>query len=308
MRTKFGRILLAAVFAFVFGVGTVVAYTVYSFGTTPDFDRMRGSVTVPIKLADGTPSTRVVGPRASGWVPMGGISRFVVGAVVASEDASFYQHDGIDVHEIRAAIKRDWEEKRWARGASTLTQQVVKNVFLSAEKTLTRKVRELLWARELDKRFSKSEILCFYLNLVEWGPGIYGVGNATRYYFGKTPSELTAKEGAFLAMLLPSPIKYGASFRKKELTGYASRRIAQILRIMWRMGFLEDEEYELAQHEGLFGRSAETVASSDDDSVGDETEGSDVTPAPVKTGNALGTAPREATEAPDLLETPTSAP
>ena len=167
--------------------------------------------------------------RPPGWVSLGGISRFAVDAIVVSEDWAFFQHKGYDPNQIREAIKEDWEDGRYARGASTITQQVVRNVFLAKKKTLWRKAEELSLSVLLEKKTSKRRILEIYLNVAEWGEGVFGIRAASAYYFHKAPSGLTAKEGAFLAMLLPSPIRYGVSFRDRHLTDYAQDTVESIL-------------------------------------------------------------------------------
>jgi len=258
---KTGKILLASILAFVLLLGAGIALIVGILTTTPDFSKMRGAVSVPIQLKDKTKSKRLVGPRAPGWVKIADISNHLLMAVIASEDASFFSHEGVDYHELKEAMKKDIEEKRWARGASTLTQQVVKNVYLSQEKTLSRKFRELLWAREMDKSLSKSEILCFYVNMAEWGKGLYGIGAASWHYFQVAPADLTARQGAFLAMLLPSPRKYESYYHKKELTPWAHSRVNQILRVMNRMGFLEEGAYQAALQEKLWLKPEEDTSS-----------------------------------------------
>jgi membrane peptidoglycan carboxypeptidase len=162
--------------------------------------------------------------RPTGWVPLSAISRVASGAVIVSEDWAFYSHPGYDLGQIREAIEHDLEKGEFARGASTITQQVVRNVFLDKEKTLWRKAKELVLAVRLDRKVSKNRILEIYLNIAEWGPGFHGIGAASRYYFDKHPSELTAREGAFLAMLLPSALRgqkrcigsaHGGNYRTK---------------------------------------------------------------------------------------------
>ncbi len=178
------------------------------------------------------------------WTALGAISKSAVGAIIVSEDWAFYQHPGFDANQIKEALKRDIESARFARGASTITQQVVKNVFLDRDKSLWRKVRELLLAVRLEKSVTKRRILEVYLNIIECGEGVFGVGSASRHYFKKPAAELTAKEGAFIAMLLPSPKRYSISFRKKALTPYARKTIESILFKMNQAGYLTDEELE----------------------------------------------------------------
>jgi membrane peptidoglycan carboxypeptidase len=224
----------------------------------PDFTQLKESVDVPIRLANGKAAMRRMGPRAPGWTSLSAVSEWLPRAVISSEDASFYSHKGIDVHEIREAFKKDWKEGRFARGASTLTQQVLKNVYLYHYPRLWRKVKELAWAPKLEAALSKPQILSFYLNMAEWGPGIYGVGEAARHYFSISPAGLSPRQAAFLAMLLPSPRRYHAYFREKKLTAWANKRVNRILEVMNKLGQLPAEAYESALTEKLWG--AEVVA------------------------------------------------
>jgi monofunctional biosynthetic peptidoglycan transglycosylase len=243
-----GAALAAALF-----LGASIALVVDVFLRVPDFTLLRSQVKVPIRLADGRDSFKMIGPRAPGWVPLSAISKFLPRSIVSSDDSSFYSHDGIDIYEIKEAIKKDWQEKRFAHGASTLTQQVLKNVFLGRQKTIWRKVKEIIWAREIEKVLSKSEIIQFYMNMAEWGPGIYGVKEASEHYFSLPPSGLSAKQCAFLTMLLPSPRRYHAYFKRRQLTQWADRRVNRILQIMLRMGYIQELDYQQAVAEQLWG-------------------------------------------------------
>ena len=193
-----------------------------------------------------------------GWVPLNSISKAAVGAIVVSEDWAFFQHSGFDLNQIKDAIEEDLEAKSFVRGASTITQQVAKNLFLSRTKSLWRKLKEVYFALMLEKKVGKKKILEIYLNVAEWGDGIYGINNASRYYFQKDPSTLNAKEGAFLAMLLPSPKRYSQSFKNKALTNYANKTVANILEKMLRAQYLTEEEYQLARNTRLSFESIES--------------------------------------------------
>ncbi len=247
------RLVLALILASAVGLGCLVALVIDTVTNVPDFTEMRNKVTVPIKLANKEKSEKEMGPKAKGWVSISQLSNHVLMAVIASEDTSFFSHKGVDYHELKEAIKKDWEEKKWARGGSTLTQQVVKNVYLGRQKTLWRKFKEFFWAGEMEKVLSKSEILNFYVNMAEWAPGLYGIRDASEHYFHIHPSQITAKQAAFLAMLLPSPIKYHSYYQKKQLSPWATKRVGQILRVMNRMGFLDDVAYQEALAEKLWG-------------------------------------------------------
>lgn len=180
--------------------------------------------------------------RPASWIGVGEVSKVAVGAIVVSEDWAFYQHKGYDPNQIKEAVNHDLAKGKFARGASTITQQVAKNVFLDSEKSMLRKAKELMLAVKLEEKFKKPKILEVYLNIAEFGEDLYGIGPASRFYFNKSPSELTAKEGAFLAMLLPSPKRYSQSFRAKHLTDYASKTISDILGKMVQAQYLTDEQ------------------------------------------------------------------
>lgn len=182
--------------------------------------------------------------RPASWVNLGAISPIAVSAFVISEDWSFYQHNGFDWEQIWESFQENLKKGKFARGGSTITQQVVKNVFLSSEKTIYRKVLEAILAMRLERQLTKKKILEVYLNIVELGPGIYGIGAASHHYFGKSAGQLTAKEGAFLAMLLPSPKKYSVSFRRQELTPYASSTVRSILSKLMATGRISQEQYQ----------------------------------------------------------------
>jgi len=179
------------------------------------------------------------------WTAVTQVSKVALGAIVVSEDWAFYQHNGFDANQMKLALEEDIEKKRFARGASTITQQVAKNVFLDSDKNILRKIKELIIAVQLEKSLKKNKILEIYLNIAEWGEGLFGIRAASRHYFGKHPSELSPKEGAFLAMLLPSPKRYSQSFRDKRLTQYATRTVDSILEKMAQAKYISEEDLAL---------------------------------------------------------------
>jgi monofunctional biosynthetic peptidoglycan transglycosylase len=187
----------------------------------------------------------VVGPRNPRWAPYGVLPSALKKAVVASEDANFYSHEGVDYEAIREAIKTDLRKGKFVRGGSTITQQAAKNLFLTREKTLIRKVKEIVLARRMDDALSKSRILELYLNVVELGPMVYGIGHAAHYYFGKHPSALTVRECAFLASMLPGPRIYNP-YRKMDRV---MKRSDRILRRMVAARMISRGEYDAAMAE-----------------------------------------------------------
>jgi monofunctional biosynthetic peptidoglycan transglycosylase len=164
-------------------------------------------------------------------------------AVILAEDANFYRHEGIDVAAVKKAIQYDLEKQSLARGASTITQQTAKNLFLSREKTLSRKVREVILAKRMEQELTKGRILELYLNVVELGPMVYGIGHGARYYFGKPASVLTPRECSFLAAMLPGPRVAYNPYRDIDKVMKRSDRILKLLR---KRGVVSEEEYRLA--------------------------------------------------------------
>jgi monofunctional biosynthetic peptidoglycan transglycosylase len=139
------------------------------------------------------------------WVRLSEISPYLVRAVLIAEDDRFYRHRGVDWAALEAAMRYNWEHRKMVRGASTISQQVARNLFLSPSRSLGRKIREILIARHLERTLGKDRILEIYLNVAEWGEGIFGAEAASRAYFGKSASRLTAEEAVELAAALPSP-------------------------------------------------------------------------------------------------------
>jgi monofunctional biosynthetic peptidoglycan transglycosylase len=181
--------------------------------------------------------------KPSHWVNLKDISQFGKWAIVLSEDWAFYQHQGVYLEQMKVALSEMVTTERF-RGASTITQQMVKNVLLSDSRTLWRKLHEIVLAQKVEKVLSKHRILELYLNSIEFGPGIYGIKNASYHYFKKHPSQLYPREGAFLAMLLPSPKRYYVSFKKRKLTKFAKIRIKAILVKMRMAKIISLERYE----------------------------------------------------------------
>jgi monofunctional biosynthetic peptidoglycan transglycosylase len=179
-------------------------------------------------LKKGDVEYKIVQKKPKSWVLLKDISTNAKKAIMLSEDWFFYGHDGIDLSQVKEAAL-DGLKSGKVRGASTISQQVTKNLFLSHDRTIKRKFRELLITLYLEKKVSKDKILEIYLNIIQYGKGLYGIKNASRFYFKKRPSKLNAAEGAFLAMLLPSPIRYSQSFREKKLTQFARKTVNQIL-------------------------------------------------------------------------------
>jgi monofunctional biosynthetic peptidoglycan transglycosylase len=141
------------------------------------------------------------------WVDFKEVPGLLKKSILVSEDASFYWHKGLDYEELKASIRKDIRERRFARGGSTITQQLAKNLFLSTRKTPWRKLREILIARRLENSLTKDRIFGLYLNVIELGEGIFGVQTGSRRWFGKDVSDLSLEEMVRLTAIIPRPLK-----------------------------------------------------------------------------------------------------
>jgi len=140
------------------------------------------------------------------WISFNSIPELLKQTVRISEDANFYFHQGLDLDELEESIKKNWEKGEFVRGASTITQQLAKNLYLSTEKSIWRKVKEFMITKELESSLSKNRIFSLYLNLIEFGRGIFGVDAASRTYFGKSVTALNSEEIIRLTAVIPKPL------------------------------------------------------------------------------------------------------
>ena len=181
---------------------------------------------------DETLFTMVTGPGTDNWVPLAEVSPFLIQAVISHEDARFYDHGGFAPWAIRDALVRNLQEGRYVVGASTISMQLAKNLYLQREKTLARKVQEVILTWWLENALNKDEILELYLNVIEYGPSVYGLKNAAAHYFGRTPSELSPAESAFLANILPSPKRYHVYYERDALSKSIRNKMERLLEHM----------------------------------------------------------------------------
>jgi monofunctional biosynthetic peptidoglycan transglycosylase len=181
----------------------------YVYLTLPDVTPLRTAnpaATAFMELrAEETRAHGLTPRRVQRWVPYGRISGSLKRAVLVAEDDAFWQHEGIDVEQIKESLERDWAKGKFQRGGSTITQQLAKNLYLSPSRNPLRKLRELLIARRLEAALTKTRILELYLNVIEWGDGLYGAEAAARTYFHKPAAALDAEESALLAACIINP-------------------------------------------------------------------------------------------------------
>ena len=235
--------LVLIVLGGIFLYATWIGVALYRLPSVAGLAEPKMNLTIQVKDWRGNLHPFVVGPRNVWWTGSENIPTEMKWAVIVAEDARFYRHEGIDVRAIKNAIRYDLEKKRFARGASTITQQVAKNLYLSRGKTITRKIEEIYLAKRMERELTKGRILELYLNIVELGPMVYGIGHGARFYFDKPAAALTPRECAFLAAMLPGPQKVYNPYRHLDRV---LKRSDMILGELRQKGVLSEAEYRLA--------------------------------------------------------------
>jgi len=202
-------------------LAALALFVVYEWVTFPDVGRLRKeNPTTTAFMEQRRAQLRSDGKSDElrrSWVPYERISPNLRRAVIVSEDSAFYEHEGVDVEELKKSFETNLEKGKLARGGSTITQQLAKNLYLSPSKNPWRKVKELLITRALERELTKKRILEIYLNVVEFGERVYGAEAASRYYFRKPASALSPSEAALLAGSLPNPRKMNPGAPNKRL-------------------------------------------------------------------------------------------
>ena len=174
------------------------------------------------------------------------ISKYLVDALTTAEDATFFKHKGFSPVGIRRSVKVNLERGGFYQGASTLSQQLVKNLFLSREKTLSRKLQEVFLTWQMEQVLPKEKILELYLNVIEWGPNTWGLREAAGHYFAKRPSELSPLEAAYLVSIVPSPRAYHKHIEDGAVPPSFERRVKSLLEEMERRKLIPGEEVAAA--------------------------------------------------------------
>ena len=199
----------------------LAVFVLYEWITYPDvavLARKNPTSTAWMEMRDREARANQKKPRRrQTWKSIQSISPNLKNAVLIAEDAAFFQHEGLDFDEIREAIKINTEKMEFARGASTITQQLAKNLYLSSSKNPFRKFKELLLTRSLERHLTKRRIFEIYLNVIEWGDGIYGAEAAARRYYGKSCSVLSESEAASLAAVIINPRRYSPVNQSKRI-------------------------------------------------------------------------------------------
>jgi hypothetical protein len=197
-----------------------------------------------------SPTGRVevfVDPKNPYFIPYSRLPKALVGAITTTEDGSFFEHEGFARFAIRRSLIRNLEKGSFVRGASTVSQQTVKNLFLSHEKTIARKIQESIITHQMERTLTKERILELYFNIIEWGPDIYGLGHATEHYFGRSVEELGLADVLFLVSLIPSPRTYYSEFERGRISRKWRRRLDFFGRTMVKRGKLSKAAYDEAK-------------------------------------------------------------
>ena len=211
-----------------------------------DAERLTGSFEQAVEVEAGEWVTFIVGPENPDWVPYDQISPHIINSIMTTEDSTFMRHHGFIPSEFRSALKANLEKGYFRLGASSITMQMVKNVLLSREKTLSRKLQELFLTWYVEHNLTKERILEIYFNVIEFGPRIYGIGRAAHHYFGKPASAITPREAAWFSSILPNPKKRYVHYCKGAPDTKWENYLNRILKRMHERGRLTDEEYDRA--------------------------------------------------------------
>lgn len=211
-----------------------------------DAKRLEGEFEHVVEIEQDKWVSFVVGPSNPDYVPLYDVSPYVIKSFLTTEDSGFYRHKGFITREFRSALVKNLKEGYFKYGASSITMQFVKNVLLYRQKTLARKLQELYLTWYVEQTLTKDRIMEIYVNVIEFGPGIYGIGPAARHYFGKHPRELNPIEAAFFSSILPSPKRRYMQYCEGKLSRWGDGKVQRILKVMHERGHLDADEYARA--------------------------------------------------------------
>ncbi len=211
-------------------------------------DRLMDTFTQTVQLEPGRWRTFLAGPENPDFVPYADISPYLINSIMTTEDSGFFKHRGFIPSEFRSALQQNLQRGYFRLGASSITMQMIKNVLLTREKTLSRKLQELFLTWYVEHHLTKERILEIYFNVIEFGPDVYGIGAASRRYFGKPAKLLTPMEAAWFSSILPNPKRRYVQYCHSNglLDTKWDTYVRRILRRVHERGRLSDEDYEKA--------------------------------------------------------------
>jgi hypothetical protein len=211
-----------------------------------DTEKLMGDFEHTVEVEKDRYKKFVIGPSNPDFVALNDISPYLIKSLLTTEDGMFFEHKGFIVSEFRTALVKDLKAGYFKYGASSITMQFVKNVLLNREKTVARKLQELFLTWYVEQTLDKERILEIYLNAIEFGPDLYGIGQASYHYFGKHPRAITPAEAAFFSTILPSPKRRHLQYCDGKLARWAEAKIGRILKLMLERERLTQVEYDLA--------------------------------------------------------------
>lgn len=221
-------------------------------GVVTGIEYLRGEFEYrPLTKEGRTGAPRMVGSSKDNWIPYEKVPYVQRRCIVVSEDSTFFFHNGVEIAEMQKAIQHAIETGEKARGGSTITQQLVKNLFLSRDRTALRKLQELLLTFYLESNLSKEYLFELYVNLIEWGPDIYGLRDASAYYFSRPPRRLNGKEMAYLATIIPGPLLFLEYHEKGQVPYRHLSRVTGLLEKLNRFGSISDEQLAKAKDQRI---------------------------------------------------------
>jgi len=236
----FEKWMLLLLFGFLWDFGVVATL----YGSLPNPQKLIRGVKIERTASDGSIFSFVAGPKNRHYVTLDHIPSILQSAIIYLEDGKFYFHRGFDLEEMANAIWSAIYSHNRLRGASTISQQLVKNLYLSPERSFRRKIVEALITIKLEFFLSKPKILELYLNSIDWGQGLFGISEAAWHYFHKAPEELNVKESVFLAAIVPNPSRFGRLDDELLIPKrFARRQMVRALDYLYHTNQISIEEY-----------------------------------------------------------------
>ncbi len=236
----FWRLLIRWSFVWVLDV---LFFVVVYFGLLPNTGRLASGDTIDRELSGGKEVEFRLDPQGKSYVRLNEVSRYLRASVLALEDAKFYEHRGFDVEEMIKALEATLQKGRRLRGASTISQQLVKNLYLTHERSFRRKFLEALITIKMENTLSKNKILEIYLNSIEWGRGLMGIKDASYYYFKKRPRDLSVKEAVFLAAIIPNPARFGRLDDNQTPRRFVRKQMGKALQSLYYQGLISLDDF-----------------------------------------------------------------
>jgi len=221
-------------------------FLIVYFGFLPPTGRLASGTTIDRELSGGKEVEFRLDPRGKSYVRLNEVSRYLRASVLALEDAKFYEHRGFDLEEMMNALEATLQRGRRLRGASTISQQLVKNLYLTHERSFRRKFLEALITIKLENTLSKNKIFETYLNSIEWGRGLIGIKDAAHYYFKKNPRELSVKEAVFLAAIIPNPTRFGRLDQSQTPRRFVRKQMTKALQSLYAQGLISLDDFREA--------------------------------------------------------------